>query len=443
MARFVAPATVSILRNGSVQLCGLNLILNFEQGNRDMSFQIENGLLIKYHPENGETDIVIPDGVTTIGRCAFYDCRKLVSVVIPESVTTIGDDAFSGCSNLSSISIPESVTYIGSGVFAACWNLQSINIPSAVEFIGKAISADCDRLSSLTVDPGNKYYHSAGNCIIHTESKSLMAGCAGSVIPDDGSVTVIEDHAFSGLRRLKRVFVPGTVKRIEMCAFACCPVLESAVLSEGVETTAYAVFATCRNLREVILPGTLKTVGIEAFKECGRLTRVVIPEGTETIGSDAFESCKSLKTVTLPGTLRIIDSGAFKYCSMLEDIVLPESLKTLGNAAFLCCVRLEEIRIPEGCMEVGSRVFEYCPSLKDIYISDAAFRRVVFKGFPGPENIAAIHTETVTYENQSAARKILMDQMVLTEQDMKRYGKYIYYNIYLFPSLRPTNPAGR
>jgi len=47
--------------------------------------------------------ITIPDGVTSIGICAFYSCSSLASVTIPSSVTSIGKLAFDSCSNLSNI----------------------------------------------------------------------------------------------------------------------------------------------------------------------------------------------------------------------------------------------------------------------------------------------------------------------------------------------------
>lgn len=43
--------------------------------------------------ENIES-IVISDGVTGIGRCAFYNCESLTSITIPNSISYIGNDAF-------------------------------------------------------------------------------------------------------------------------------------------------------------------------------------------------------------------------------------------------------------------------------------------------------------------------------------------------------------
>ena len=44
---------------------------------------------------------VIAEGVTSIGGCAFYDCRSLTSVTIPDSVTRIGSFAFDNCRSLT------------------------------------------------------------------------------------------------------------------------------------------------------------------------------------------------------------------------------------------------------------------------------------------------------------------------------------------------------
>ena len=70
---------------------------------------------------NGElvTDLIIPNGVTTIKSYTFRSCGT-TNITIPDSVTTIGEYTFSGCLNLTSIIIPTSVTRIGKGAFSYC-----------------------------------------------------------------------------------------------------------------------------------------------------------------------------------------------------------------------------------------------------------------------------------------------------------------------------------
>ena len=72
------------------------------------------------------TELVIPDGITTINDYAFYRCSSLTSVVIPDSVTTIGDYAFYYCSSLTGVVIPDSVTTIGNSAFYYCSSLTDV-----------------------------------------------------------------------------------------------------------------------------------------------------------------------------------------------------------------------------------------------------------------------------------------------------------------------------
>ena len=70
-------------------------------------FEILDGELIKY--KGKDSDVVVPDGVTAIGGCAFDRCHRLMSVTIPEGVTRIGRWAFSGCYDLAYIKFPSSL----------------------------------------------------------------------------------------------------------------------------------------------------------------------------------------------------------------------------------------------------------------------------------------------------------------------------------------------
>ena len=77
------------------------------------------------------SELLIPDGVTSINESAFQTCNSLTSLSLPDSVTEIGEYAFFDCDNLRSVSIPNSVTKIGAAAFN-CWNLSDITIPDSV-----------------------------------------------------------------------------------------------------------------------------------------------------------------------------------------------------------------------------------------------------------------------------------------------------------------------
>lgn len=79
-----------------------------------------------WHTDKSVKQVIIDDGVTTIGEWAFRGCSSLTSVTIPNSVTTIGEEAFRDCSSLTSITIPNSVTTIGESAFQQCKNIKQI-----------------------------------------------------------------------------------------------------------------------------------------------------------------------------------------------------------------------------------------------------------------------------------------------------------------------------
>ncbi len=81
-----------LLDNGILMIFGEG---NTKAFDRDDSPWYENRESIK--------QVVIEDGITGIGSCAFLGCSNLTGVTIPDSVTSIGEGAFLGCSSLKDI----------------------------------------------------------------------------------------------------------------------------------------------------------------------------------------------------------------------------------------------------------------------------------------------------------------------------------------------------
>lgn len=100
------------------KISGLDNIKGFGIFDADRKLYLNNKLLAK--------DLVIPNGVTSIGEFAFNGCGDLRSVTIPDSVTSIGEYAFSYCEDLRSVTIGSGVTFIAEEAFAGCHKLVEV-----------------------------------------------------------------------------------------------------------------------------------------------------------------------------------------------------------------------------------------------------------------------------------------------------------------------------
>ena len=222
-----------------------------------------------------KTSRIPSDGsVTSIGESAFLYCYGLTYIKIPDTVTSIGNTAFAGCPRLHTVILSTNTVSIGDGAFNGCDKLIGITIPSSVTYIGNDIFGFCTSLTKITVNEENPIYHSAGNCLIETKTKKLVAGCSTSRIPSDGSVTSIDDSAFFG----------------------------------------------CINLTSVTIPDCVTHIGAAAFFYCNGLTTISIPDGITTIEEDTFAYCKDLTSIMIPQATAFIGEGAFESCSSLQDV---------------------------------------------------------------------------------------------------------------------------
>lgn len=190
------------LKDGTLTISGTGPMWDFDDESFDYSDEPESPW---YDYREEITDVVVEEGVTTIGTFAFLRCKYMETADVADSVTDFGSGAFKGCNALTAITIPEEQKYIGSFTFSGCNSLTGVIIPNGVADIG--------------------------------------------------------EHAFAG-SGLTSVVIPNSVSRIYDRAFDSCTELETVEIGSGVSMLCERAFGFCPRLSSVKFLGAPPNAGV-------------------------------------------------------------------------------------------------------------------------------------------------------------------------------------
>lgn len=333
-----------------------------------MAFTIENGLLKEYRLESGETEVVIPNGVTEIGGKVFsnYSYKGLAKVTIPNGVTIIGEEAFEGCRDLIQVIIADSVEKIGKRAFNGCNPSLELRLPARFDsIVPQKFLIEAEVL---------KDYLGWGN---ETEI----------VIPD--GISKIGENAFKNYRSIETVKLPNTLKIIGKAAFRGCYQLVRILLPNGLVDIGPEAFSFCVSLQQIKIPDSVTSIGDQAFSFCEKLMQIKLSESVTHIGEEAFLHCNSLSEVIIPPSLRdaefIIENGKLMRnlnWGIEKKIEIPKGVRIIGPRAFNHCENLTNIIIPDGMSEICSNAFFYCEALTGIQLP-ASIKTIGNNAFAG------------------------------------------------------------
>ena len=157
-----------------------------------------------------------------------YDISE---VVIKDGVSTVGNGAFNNRTNLHKVTIPDTVTSIGSGAFSSCLFLEEIRLCSSIKSIGT----------------------------------SAFSGTGITEIDIPYGVEAIEGSTFYGCSRLTNVKLPNSVKSIGMYAFVDCTNLANINIPASVTTIGAYAFLNSSYLNSVTVPESVTEIGDKAL----------------------------------------------------------------------------------------------------------------------------------------------------------------------------------
>ena len=373
-----------------------------------------------YYSNNIVITVIVGNGVTSIGDCAFWwQKNSLTSVTLPNTLTYIGE-AFRGCSSLVSINLPNSLTFIDEEAFAYCTSLTSVTIPNKLTEISEGLFAHCTSLASVTI-PNS----------VTTIGEYAFQDCALTSVTIPKSVTSIGKSAFKNNEGLTDIYVSWT-SASELPAYPENMVSSPSAITLHIPCGTGDMYRAASGWSQFKIVGNTQYT-LKATSPSSAQGTVSIDDGTAGTSLSKKDYCETIhtisatpagcyvftkwsdgntdnpRTVTLnsnvtytaqfansisgtcgangnnltwsldncTGVLTISGSGAMKdyertgdnctdysssapwieYKESITSIVLPYGLTRIGNYAFYQCRGVTDIDLPAALLSIGNYAF--------------------------------------------------------------------------------------
>ena len=390
---------------GSNAFSGCSSLENINVSENNTAFSYQDSIL--YNKEKTKIivvltgikgNVIIPDGVTSIGDWTFYNCTGLTSITLPNSVTTIGKGAF----ERKSYSNPPDVTFldietivVGNGLTSLdnlpiTSALKSITIGSGITSIDNELFKYCENAKIYVSDLKSYLNNFSDNPRVELKIDSLPNDL---VIPD--GVTSIKNFAFKGHNNFTSVTIPDSVTSIGENAFSDCNNIKTLIVGNGL--TSLDNLPLTSALKFITIGSGINSINENAFNLCNDLTifkvdennqnysasedrkilfnkdkttliaypsaagDITIPDGVTTITSNAFYGCSNLTSVVIPDSVTSVDYNAFLICNNIENLVTGNGLTSLDNLPITSA--LKSITIGNGINSIKERTFNSCNNL--------------------------------------------------------------------------------
>ena len=266
------------------------------------------------------TDLVIPDGVLSIGPYAFAGGREFTNVSIPESLKSIGASAFTECEGMTHVDISDLQLWCGidfenvmANPLAVAHELHvnqmpitDLVIPEGVQNIGRFAFYGGEGITSVTLPTSMKSVGLSAfngcNGITRVTAADLPSWCGINFVNNEANPLHMTHRLEVDGVEVADLVVPDSVEAIGDFAFASCEGLLSVAIGDGVKSIGKSAFLKCRNLVTATVGDGVVSIGEMAFNSCTSLTGITLGRGLESIGTKAFSSSMMIGDITCKAT---------------------------------------------------------------------------------------------------------------------------------------------
>ena len=358
---------------------------------------------------NTITKVVIPEGVTTIGKMAFANLIALEEVVLPSTVTTIEEMAFMGCTNLKKINL-ENVTTLEYEAFKGCTSLNNIDL-SEIYSISYGVFEGCTSLTSVDLSTlrssGRDMFKDCVNLtsvtlVLETKLSNGMFKNTGITEISLGQ-DIIPDNCFADCENLTKVTFTGDVVYIGNYSFANTGV--SNITFNGSVSYFYSnAFANTKNLTSLTLPNSDISIADNAFAGSG-LTSLTFAENTNilSLALDVFANT-NIASFNIDGSKYYSvkeDNNAILYSAdgtklllvapkaNIGDYTVPAGVTEIGEGAFANNASITSLVITNPNTKIGARAFANCSNLTSITLASGT--EIGDYAFYNNDNLATVN----------------------------------------------------
>ena len=235
----------------------------------------------------------LPKTLRSLGYRAFYDCDGLVSVTIAGNMdnqeyydengnyyySEFGEEIFHSCDALEEVLVEEGVKSIGYEMFQDCYRLSKLTLPVSLTSISDYAFYNCYSLASIPL-PGN--LTSIGGYAFYRDNKvGLVYNYQGYYYDDNGNYHEIYDTIPNLCP--EQIVIPANVKNIGSYAFYNMGGLKNVTLNEGLTSIGYYAFYNT-DIRTATFPSTLTSVSYNVFNSGTHYTSLALEPPTVSTG---------------------------------------------------------------------------------------------------------------------------------------------------------------